>query len=30
MSTPLHWAIYSNSEVAMCYLLAWDPKVCED
>jgi palmitoyltransferase len=22
-STPLHWACYSKSEIAMCYLLAW-------
>jgi len=22
-STPLHWACYSKSEVALCYLLAW-------
>ncbi len=26
-STPLHWACYSRSEVAMCYLLAWDDKI---
>ena len=26
-STPLHWACYSQSEVAMCYLLAWNPKL---
>lgn len=23
LSTPLHWACYSKSEIAMCYLLAW-------
>ena len=23
LSTPLHWACYSRSEVALCYLLAW-------
>jgi len=23
MSTPLHWACYSKSEIALCYLLAW-------
>jgi ankyrin repeat protein len=22
-STPMHWACYSKSEVALCYLLAW-------
>lgn len=22
-STPLHWATYSKSEIALCYLLAW-------
>jgi ankyrin repeat protein len=22
-STPLHWACYSKSEVALCYLLSW-------
>ena len=22
-STPLHWACYSNSEIALSYLLAW-------
>jgi ankyrin repeat protein len=22
-STPLHWACYSKSEIALCYLLAW-------
>lgn len=22
-STPMHWACYSRSEVALCYLLAW-------
>lgn len=22
-SSPLHWACYSKSEVALCYLLAW-------
>lgn len=30
MSTPLHWAIYSKSEVAMCYLLSWDESLCDD
>ncbi len=24
-STPLHWACYSNSEIALSYLLAWGP-----
>lgn len=24
-STPLHWACYSNSEIALSYLLAWEP-----
>ena len=24
-STPLHWACYSQSEVALSYLLAWQP-----
>ena len=24
-STPLHWACYSNSEIALSYLLAWSP-----
>jgi ankyrin repeat protein len=23
LSTPLHWACYSRSEVALCYLVAW-------
>ena len=23
LSTPLHWACYSKSEIALCYLLAW-------
>ena len=22
-STPIHWACYSKSEIALCYLLAW-------
>ena len=22
-STPLHWVCYSKSEIALCYLLAW-------
>jgi len=22
-STPLHWACYSRSEIALCYLLSW-------
>ena len=26
-STPLHWACYSNSEIALSYLLAWSPKM---
>lgn len=26
-STPLHWACYSRSEIAMCYLLAWTKKI---
>jgi len=30
LSTPIHWAIYSKSEVSMCYLLAWDPSLCND
>lgn len=25
-STPLHWACFSNSEVALIYLLAWYDK----
>lgn len=24
-STPLHWACYSQSEIALSYLLAWGP-----
>lgn len=24
-STPLHWACYSQSEIALTYLLAWNP-----
>ena len=24
-STALHWACYSNSEIALSYLLAWEP-----
>jgi len=24
-STPLHWACYSNSEIALSYILAWNP-----
>lgn len=24
-STPLHWACYSHSEIALSYLLSWDP-----
>ena len=24
-STPLHWACYSRSEIALCYLLSWVP-----
>lgn len=26
-STPLHWACYSNSEIALSYLLAWGPQL---
>ena len=26
-STPLHWACYSNSEIALSYLLAWKPNL---
>ena len=26
-STPLHWACYSQSEIAISYLLAWNPKL---
>lgn len=26
-STPLHWACYSQSETALAYLLAWNPKL---
>ena len=26
-STPLHWACYSNSEVALSYLLSWHPEL---
>ena len=26
-STPLHWACYSNSEIALSYLLAWEPQL---
>jgi len=26
-STPLHWACYSYSEIAIHYILAWDPDV---
>jgi palmitoyltransferase len=29
-STPLHWAIYSRSENALCYLLAWLDEDLED
>jgi len=25
-STPLHWACYSESEVALSYLVAWNPR----
>jgi len=28
-STPLHWACYSKSEIALCYLLSW-VKVLDD
>jgi len=24
-STPLHWACYSHSEIALSYILSWDP-----
>mmetsp|Transcript_48182 Transcript_48182/g.65432 ORF Transcript_48182/g.65432 Transcript_48182/m.65432 type:complete len:100 (-) Transcript_48182:1300-1599(-) len=24
-STPLHWACYSMSEIALSYILAWEP-----
>jgi ankyrin repeat protein len=26
-STPLHWACYSESEVALSYIVAWNPKL---
>jgi len=26
-STPLHWACYSHSEIALSYLLAWNPNL---
>lgn len=26
-STPLHWACYSQSEIAISYILAWNPDV---
>ena len=26
-STPLHWACYSHSEIALTYLLAWEPNL---
>ena len=26
-STPLHWACYSTSEIALSYLLAWNPEL---
>ena len=26
-STPLHWACYSNSEIALSFLLAWGPEL---
>ena len=28
-STPLHWACYSKSEIALCYLLSW-VKILDD
>jgi ankyrin repeat protein len=28
-STPLHWACYSKSEIALCYLLAWQDSIEE-
>lgn len=24
-NTPLHWALFSSSEIALSYLLSWDP-----
>ena len=30
LSTPLHWACYSKSEIALCYLLAWMGTDIED
>ena len=29
-STPLHWAWFSKSEIAISYLLAWDAKINEE
>jgi len=26
-STPLHWACYSSSEIALSYILAWSPEM---
>ena len=26
-STPLHWACYSHSEIALSYILAWEPEL---
>lgn len=26
-SSPLHWACYSQSEIALSYLLAWKPEL---
>ena len=28
-STPMHWACYSKSEIALCYLLSW-VKILDD
>jgi ankyrin repeat protein len=28
-STPLHWACYSKSEIAMCYILSWTQNLNE-
>ena len=26
-NTPLHWAVYEFSELALSYLLAWGPEI---
>jgi ankyrin repeat protein len=26
-NTPLHWSLIEQSEIALSYLLAWDPKL---